>query len=103
MFVGTLWYPSRSGATVGSERTAIRFEVVDQACLGTCPSVRSESYVLPRGVRGLTDPILASVAKVTIVTTASDVAEAVYCAATDVSGQLRFPAGPDCVALAQAR
>ena len=31
-----------------------------------------------------------------------DVAEAVYRAANDASGQLRFPAGPDAVALAQA-
>jgi hypothetical protein len=36
------------------------------------------------------------------VTTESDVAEAVYRAATDASGQLRFPAGPDAVALAQS-
>ena len=30
----------------------------------------------------------------------SDVAEAVYLAATDGSAQLRFPAGPDAIALA---
>jgi NAD(P)-dependent dehydrogenase (short-subunit alcohol dehydrogenase family) len=35
------------------------------------------------------------------VTTASDVAEGVWRAASDVSGQLRFPAGPDAVALAR--
>jgi len=35
------------------------------------------------------------------VTTASDVAEVVYRAATDASGRLRFPAGADAVALAQ--
>jgi hypothetical protein len=37
---------------------------------------------------------------VTKVTTEFDVAEAVYRAANDTSGQLRFPAGPDAVALA---
>jgi hypothetical protein len=37
---------------------------------------------------------------VTTVTKESDVAEAVYRAANDASGQLRFPAGPDAVALA---
>jgi hypothetical protein len=47
--------------------------------------------------------ILASFAKVTMVTTASDVAETVYRAATDASGQFRFPAGLDAVALAQAK
>jgi NAD(P)-dependent dehydrogenase (short-subunit alcohol dehydrogenase family) len=36
------------------------------------------------------------------VTTARDVAEAVYRAANDRSAQLHFPAGPDAVALAQA-
>ena len=37
------------------------------------------------------------------VTTESDVAEAVWRAANDASGQLRFPAGADAVALAQSR
>ena len=37
------------------------------------------------------------------VTTESDVADAVWRAANDASGQLRFPAGPDAVALAQSR
>jgi NAD(P)-dependent dehydrogenase (short-subunit alcohol dehydrogenase family) len=36
-----------------------------------------------------------------IVTTPSDVAEVVWRAANDASGQLRFPAGPDAVALAE--
>lgn len=36
------------------------------------------------------------------VTTESDVAEAVWRAANDTSGQMRFPAGPDAVALAEA-
>jgi len=37
------------------------------------------------------------------VTTASDVAEVVWRAANDASGQLRFPAGADAVALAPSR
>jgi short-subunit dehydrogenase len=37
------------------------------------------------------------------VTTAADVADGVWRAVHDTSGQLRFPAGPDAVALAQAR
>jgi hypothetical protein len=36
------------------------------------------------------------------VTSATDVAEGVWRAANDTSGQLRFPAGPDAVALARA-
>ena len=39
----------------------------------------------------------------TTVTHESDVAEAVWRAANDTTGQLRFPAGPDAVALAQFR
>jgi NAD(P)-dependent dehydrogenase (short-subunit alcohol dehydrogenase family) len=47
-----------------------------------------------------TEPILTAFAEVTTVTKESDVAEEVYHAATDPSGRLRFPAGPDAVALA---
>jgi hypothetical protein len=36
------------------------------------------------------------------VTKETDVAEAVWRAVNDASGQLRFPAGPDAVALARA-
>jgi NAD(P)-dependent dehydrogenase (short-subunit alcohol dehydrogenase family) len=45
--------------------------------------------------------VFAGFAQPAVVTTASDVAEVVYRAANDASGQLRFPAGPDAVALAQ--
>jgi short-subunit dehydrogenase len=59
--------------------------------------------LFPESYAAFTQPILASFAQATTVTTESDVAEAVYRAATDVTGQLRFPAGPDAVALAQLR
>src|SRR6185295_1458293 len=59
--------------------------------------------LFPEAYRAFANPILASFAQVTTVTTESDVAEAVYRAANDASGQLRFPAGPDAVALAQSR
>jgi NAD(P)-dependent dehydrogenase (short-subunit alcohol dehydrogenase family) len=54
----------------------------------------------PEAYAGFAQAILDSFAQVTAVTKESDVAEAVYCAATDASEQLRFPAGPDAVALA---
>jgi hypothetical protein len=38
-----------------------------------------------------------------VVTRASDVAQTVWHAANDVTGQLRFPAGPDAVAQSQVR
>ena len=58
--------------------------------------------LFPDAYADFTKPILAAFGQVTTVTTESDVAEAVYRAATDASGQLRFPAGPDAVALARA-
>jgi hypothetical protein len=56
--------------------------------------------LFPEAYAGFAKPILDSFAQVTTVTKESDVAEAVYRAANDASGQLRFPAGPDAVALA---
>jgi NAD(P)-dependent dehydrogenase (short-subunit alcohol dehydrogenase family) len=47
--------------------------------------------------------IFAAFAKPAAITKASDVAEVVWQAAHDRSGQLHFPAGPDAVALARAR
>ncbi|HEX4970950.1 MAG TPA: SDR family oxidoreductase [Steroidobacteraceae bacterium] len=46
--------------------------------------------------------IFAKLTQTTAVTTEPDVAEAVWRAAHDTSGQLRFPAGADAVALAQS-
>ncbi|MBN6151956.1 SDR family NAD(P)-dependent oxidoreductase [Xanthomonas sp. AmX2] len=48
-------------------------------------------------------PIFAAFAQPAAVTTESDVADAVWRAANDTTGQLRFPAGADAVALAQSR
>jgi NAD(P)-dependent dehydrogenase (short-subunit alcohol dehydrogenase family) len=59
--------------------------------------------LFPEAYAAFANPILASYAQVTTFTTESDVAEAVYRAANDTSGQLRYPAGADAVALAQSR
>jgi hypothetical protein len=59
--------------------------------------------LFPEAYAAFAAPILESFAHVTTVTRESDVAEAVYRAANDTSGQLRFPAGADAVALAQSR
>jgi NAD(P)-dependent dehydrogenase (short-subunit alcohol dehydrogenase family) len=58
--------------------------------------------LLPEAYAAFAQPILAAFAQVTMVTTESDVAETVFRAANDMSGQLRFPAGADAVALAQS-
>jgi hypothetical protein len=57
--------------------------------------------LFPEAYAAFTKRIQASFAQITTVTAESDVAEAVYRAATDESGQLRFPAGADAMALAR--
>ncbi len=59
--------------------------------------------LIPEAYLPFAEPIFAGFAQPTAVTTESDVAEAVWRAANDASGQLRFPAGADAVALAQSR
>lgn len=56
--------------------------------------------VIPTSYRSFAQPILAAFAQPAAVTTEADVADAVWRAANDTSDQLRFPAGPDAVALA---
>src|SRR4026209_1902491 len=58
--------------------------------------------LIPEAYAPFAKPIYAALAKPGTVTKETDVAEAVWLAANDMSGQLRFPAGPDAVALAQA-
>jgi len=74
---------------------------------GYCPTTRFTANsgsrldgLIPDAYRPFADPIFAAFAKPGLVTTEADVADAVWRAATDTSGQLRFPAGPDAVALA---
>lgn len=61
--------------------------------------VRVEDLI-PEAYASFAQPIFAAFAQPTMVTTEADVAEAVWRAANDMSGQLRFPAGADAVALA---
>ena len=56
----------------------------------------------PEPYQAFAAPIFEAFAEATVFTTESDVAETVYRAATDMSGQLRFPAGADAVELASA-
>jgi NAD(P)-dependent dehydrogenase (short-subunit alcohol dehydrogenase family) len=58
--------------------------------------------LVPEAYAPLAQRIFASLGQSAAVTTESDVAEAVWRAANDTSGQLRFPAGADAVALARA-
>ena len=58
--------------------------------------------LIPEAYAAFAGPIFAGFATPALVTKETDVAEAVWLAAHDGSGQLRFPAGPDAVALARA-
>ncbi|MGV6876566.1 SDR family oxidoreductase [Pseudochelatococcus sp. B33] len=57
--------------------------------------------LIPEAYAAFAQPIFAGFANPALTTRESDVAEAVWLAANDASGQLRFPAGPDAVALAR--
>jgi NAD(P)-dependent dehydrogenase (short-subunit alcohol dehydrogenase family) len=59
--------------------------------------------LIPEAYAPLAQRIFAALGQPAAVTTESDVAEVVWVAANDPSRQLRYPAGPDAVALAQAR
>jgi NAD(P)-dependent dehydrogenase (short-subunit alcohol dehydrogenase family) len=58
--------------------------------------------LFPQEYAAFANRILTEFSEVTTVTKESDVAETVYLAVTDASDQLRFPAGPDAVALARS-
>ena len=58
--------------------------------------------LIPEAYADFAAPIFAGYAQPALVTKETDVAEAVWRAVNDFSGQLRFPAGPDAVALARA-
>jgi NAD(P)-dependent dehydrogenase (short-subunit alcohol dehydrogenase family) len=59
--------------------------------------------LIPEGYAPFAQRIFASLTQMSAVTTELDVAEAVWLAANDASGRLRYPAGADAVALAQNR
>lgn len=63
--------------------------------------VRLEDMI-PPAYAAFAEPIMAGFAQPAMTTSESDVAEAIWNAVHDTSGQLRFPAGPDAVALMAA-
>ncbi|MEQ1942256.1 SDR family oxidoreductase [Mesorhizobium sp. VNQ89] len=58
--------------------------------------------LIPPGYADFAQPIFAGYANPPLITKESDVAEAVFLAANDASDRLRYPAGADAVALAEA-
>ena len=76
---------------------------------GYCPSTSFTSNgqtrmggLFPEAYAPFAERIFASFGQPAAVTKESDVAEAVWRAANDASGTLRFPAGPDAVALSRS-
>lgn len=59
--------------------------------------------LIPEAYASFAGPVFAAFAQPSAVTAESDVAEVVWRAANDTTGQLRFPAGADALALAQSR
>ena len=59
--------------------------------------------LIPEPYAPFAQRIFAAFAQTTLVTAERDVAEGVWRAVNDETGQLHFPAGPDAVALSQAR
>ncbi len=58
-------------------------------------------HMIPAAYAPYAHSVLAAYGQPSAVTTETDVAEAVWRAANDATGQLRFPAGADAIALAQ--
>ena len=58
--------------------------------------------LIPEAYAPIAARIFAAIGRPALVTTEADVAEGVWRAANDASGTLRFPAGPDAVALARS-
>ena len=88
------------------EGFGVRVKLVEP---GYCPSTRFAENggdrmqgLIPEAYASFAQPIFEAFAKPALVTRESDVAETVWRAAIDTSAKLRFPAGPDAVALAQA-
>ena len=65
-------------------------------------SVRIEDMI-PAAYADFAKPIFEAFAKPALTTKETDVADAIWAAVHDTTGQLRFPAGPDAVALAKVR
>jgi NAD(P)-dependent dehydrogenase (short-subunit alcohol dehydrogenase family) len=77
---------------------------------GYCPDTRFTSNtrfrleeMIPEPYAPFAQRVLGAFAQPAAVTTPYDVAEGVWRAANDAAGTLHFPAGPDAVALANAR
>jgi NAD(P)-dependent dehydrogenase (short-subunit alcohol dehydrogenase family) len=89
------------------EAFGVRVKLVEP---GYAPTTRFTSNgtarmdgLIPEAYAPFAQRIFASLAQRAAVTRESDVAEAVWRAAGDSTGQLHFPAGPDAVALAASR
>jgi NAD(P)-dependent dehydrogenase (short-subunit alcohol dehydrogenase family) len=88
------------------EELGVRVKLVEP---GYCPNtgfignaLYSPDQLIPEPYAPFAQRVLRAFAEPGAVTKASDVAEGVWRAANDSTGQLRFPAGPDALALARS-
>jgi hypothetical protein len=77
--------------------------MVDVEAVGIGPTLPSRTEGdATEAYAAFAEPVFTAFSQMTTVTKESDVAEAVLRAAIVSSGQLRFPAGPDAMALSQS-
>jgi NAD(P)-dependent dehydrogenase (short-subunit alcohol dehydrogenase family) len=96
---GFSWSLAREVATFGIGVKLVEPGYAPTTRFSQNTALRIEDLI-PEPYAAFAAPIFAAFAEPGLTTRESDVAEAVWRAANDGTGQLRFPAGPDAVALA---
>ena len=96
---GFSWSLAREVATFGIGVKLVEPGYAPTTRFSQNTTLRIEDLI-PEPYAAFAAPIFAAFAKPGLTTQESDVADAVWRAANDGTGQLRFPAGPDAVALA---
>ena len=102
----TLCPQERSGLCCSDTETSKFFGRAGQWADHAVRAERRQAHgegLIPEAYAPFAQRVFAAFTEQTAVTNESDVAEAVWQAAQDESGQLRFPAGADAVALAMSK
>ena len=100
--VGAVWVDAAGTLYVGGSFAHIGGQARAGLARFTANGASRMEGLIPEPYTPFARRVLGAFEQQSVTTTATDVAEAVWRAANDVSDQLRFPAGPDAVALAQS-